>query len=268
MQMYPNLDLYKAYRARLALQDFSRDLPNVTTRTTLHYMNIAINLCDKWDYCIDIGGGSGHYAAAMASRFKEVLLLEPERWPEQEILTTRYKNLRVEHSYIEVYNDTKKADFILLADVYEHIPDIDAFVKKMAAMQGGGGVVYILTPNPLRCGPATESALHHTRKKDGHIKHYTHGEIVALMASAGYGLESAMYEEGPWRQTVKRFIFAISRRDKSWSQKIPYKIMRPLVLLFAKALFFFFDKTVRFSEKRNQNNTLETLAQVLIFKKK
>lgn len=265
--MYPDVNLYKDYRKRLALRDFSWDLPNVTTRTTLHYMNIAINLCDRWDYCIDIGGGSGHYAAAMASRFKEVLLLEPEEWPEQETLTTRYKNLRVEHSYVEAYDDTKKADFILLADVYEHIPGIDDFVKKIAAMQGAGGVVYVLTPNPLRCGPAPESALWHERKKDGHIKHYTHQEITKQMALVGYGLEATFFEEGPWRQTAKRFIFAISRRDKSWSQKTTYKIVRPLVLFFAKALFFFFDKTVFWSEKKQRTDSLTTISQGLVFKK-
>ncbi len=265
--MYPDVNLYQSYRERLVLRDFSQDLPNVTLRTTLRYMNAAINLCEQWDFCVDIGGGSGHYAVAMASRFKEVLLLEPEEWPEQKIFLARYDNLSVENSYIETFRQDKKADFILLADVYEHIPDIKAFVDKIGRMQTVGGVVYVLTPNPLRCGPAPESALWHERKKDGHIKHYTHREITTQMALTGYSLEAIFYEEGPWRQIAKRFIFAISRRDKSWSKKTPYKIVRPVVLFFAKALFFFFDKTVFWSEKRQRANSLTTISQGLVFKK-
>ena len=61
---------------------------------------------------------------------------------------------------------TKKIsfDFVLLMDVFEHISNIESFVGKLATIQKNGGVLYIITPNPIFCGPAEKSELFYTKK--------------------------------------------------------------------------------------------------------
>lgn len=197
--MYPNIDLYSHYQKNRLPSDFSPSYPDVTKRITLTYLNHAINLCENWEQAMDIGGGSGHYASALAAKFKKVTLVELEILPAHDTLSAQYPNIEVVHSYIEEYTETKKVDFILLADVYEHVPDINQFVEKIAALQPVGGALYVMTPNPVRCGPATVSGLYHKivpRSHNGHIKHYTSTEIIDLVCAAGYHLELQVYEIG------------------------------------------------------------------------
>lgn len=265
--MYPLHDLYSIYSERLILTKFSSVLPDVTKKVTLQNMNYAINVCDKWDHCMDIGGGTGHYLAALAGKFKRATLVELETHPEHSDLKNKFKNISIYNEYIEKYTITEKVDFILLADLYEHIPDIETFVKKISDLQNESGVVYIMTPNPVYCGPAPESGLYHKINDHGHIKQYTTIEIVKLMESVGYKLVLKLYEEAPLRQKVKWFLFAISWRDKKWSGSFLYQLIRPIYLITGIIIFNILEKIVYKSEKNARYNELVTMTQDLIFKK-
>ncbi len=267
MRMYPEHDLFKLYKERFITTCFSNSLPDVTKRITLEHMNYAINLADKWDVCMDIGGYTGHYLAPLAAKFKRAILVEAEPLSEQTQYAERYKNFSVIRSYIEKYSSPEKIDFILLADVYEHIPDIKAFVTQLSNMQTIGGVVYIMTPNPVYCGPAPESGLYHTRKKDGHIKQYAEEEIVLLMKEAGYTLVLSIFEEAPFRQKAKRVVFALSRRDKSWQKHWWYIFARPIFLSLALLVNGILDYLTYRSEQAHRHNPYVTMTQDLVFKK-
>ncbi len=267
MRMYPKNDLYQIYKKHLHVSRFSDVLQDVTKKITLEHMNYAINVADKWDHCMDIGGGTGHYLAPLATKFKKATLVEVEDLPEHKQLTKDFTNISIFHEYIEKYQNPEKVDFILLADLFEHIPDIKSFVEKMSSLQNVGGVVYMITPNSLTCGPAPESGLYHTRHPNGHIKQYTGVEIIKLMEAAGYDLIAHLYEETPLRQRTKHFIYALSRRDKKMSNFLIYHAIRPLLLIFALVIFKVLEKMTYASEKRNRHNPLNTLAQDLIFKK-
>lgn len=267
MRMYPIHDLYYIYLDRLVLTKFSKTLPDVTKRITLENMNFAINICDKWERCMDIGGGTGHYLTALAGKFEQAILIEPEKHPEHAELI-KYNNISIFHEYIEKYNSKEKVDFILLADLYEHIPDIKLFIKQLATLQNENGVVYIMTPNPIVCGPATESGLYHTRHTNGHIKQYTKNEIVAIMNTGGYELELELFEEAPLRQKLKKILFALSWRDKKWSQYKIYRVIRPLYIIISHFIFAIIGLFTYGSEKKNRHNCLNTLTQDLVFKKK
>lgn len=265
--MYPKIDLYNIYADRLVENNFSALLPDVTKKRTLENINHAINVSDNWDTCMDIGGGTGHYLAALASKFKQAILVEVEELDEQKTYENKFNNFKVIHSYIEQYKTDKKIDFILLADLYEHIPDIRSFVAQLSDLQEPGGVVYIMTPNPIRCGPAPESGLYHTRHPNGHIKQYTTQEIARLMENYGYTLLFKLYEEAPFRQKVKHFIYALSRRDKMWQKKIWFQLFRPVLLLIALPLLPILEYLVYRSETKHNQNELLNLTQCLVFKK-
>jgi 2-polyprenyl-3-methyl-5-hydroxy-6-metoxy-1,4-benzoquinol methylase len=266
--MYPLHDLYEIYIDRINVHRFSDVLPDVSKKITLEQMNFAINVCDKWDHCMDIGGGTGHYLAALAGKFKRATLVEVETLTEHAELLKRYTNITIFHEYIEKFQADEKVDFILLADLFEHIPDIKTFVTQLASLQEENGVVYIMTPNAIFCGPAPESGLYHTHHPNGHIKQYTTKEVTRLMNSAGYELEQVLFEEAPLRQTLKRILYALSRRDKNWGGNIFYQIIRPIFLIFSFIIFWLIERVIYRSEINNRNNPLSTKTQDLIFKKR
>ena len=264
---YPKLDLYSDYIERLVDDRYSPNIPNVTTKITLEVMSYALNICDNWDTCMDIGGGSGHDITALATRFQKAILVEVADMPEHKIITDRYKNIEVVNSFIENYQTTTKVDFILLADIYEHIKDIDSFVAKVSNLQAKGGVVYIMTPNPVSCGPANESGLFHTIHPNGHIRHYPSGEMIALMKKHGYELMFKVYEERAFRKFAKAIIYGLARRDTAYRSNFLYQIIRPLVLLGNIPLSMLLKKLTYNSEIKNIHNEFGAITQDLAFKK-
>jgi Methyltransferase domain len=265
--MYPEHSLYRMYKERQIEHSASTSFPDITKRATLENMNHAINLCESWDFFLDIGGGTGHYAAGLSGMFKHGEVIEVEDIPEQQELVRRYPNLSVTRTLIESYVGTRKSDFILLADVFEHIQDIRAFVTKLSALQAKDAVIYIMTPNPVFCGPVNESGLHHSRKPYGHVKHYTTGEICSIMKENGYDLQFLTCEEVPLRQTIKRWAKGISRRDKAWSHTLIYRIVHPLVLALLLPVFWIGEIMTYRSEKKARANQFDTMTQNLAFKK-
>jgi hypothetical protein len=267
MKMYPDLDLYKTYKKFMKKPPFSIGFFDYTKRFTLERLNFAINLCDRWGLAIDIGGGNGHYLSALTAKFTQNILVEPYHYETHKNLSQVFSNLVVENKLIEDYKAKELADFILLADVYEHIENIESFVCKINNLQQIGGVVYIITPNALHCGPATESGLHYTRHPLGHQKHYTSREIISCLENAGNQLENLWYEESPLRQFVKRIYFAINRRNQKWNSVLLFKLIKPLLLLTTYIPLRLLGLLVYFSEKKNSYNVFSTLAQDLVFKK-
>lgn len=266
-QAYPDLNLYSKYLKRLVDDSYSASIPNVTTKITLEFMNYAINLCDSWDSCMDIGGGSGHYLNALATKFKKAILVEVSDQPEHKQIKEKYKNIEVNHSFIESYQTKEKFDFILLADIFEHIKDIESFTVKISNLQNKGGVVYIMTPNPITCGPANESGLFHTIHPNGHIRHYPSHEIVSIMEQFGYKLMFKIYEEGTFRKKAKYLIYGIARRDAIYNGNFFYQIIRPLVLTASWLLLFILEKMTYHRELKNIHNEFGTITQDLAFKK-
>ncbi|MFA6158116.1 MAG: class I SAM-dependent methyltransferase [Candidatus Paceibacterota bacterium] len=265
--MYPEHALYERYKETHLDRTSSDTFPDVTKRVTLENMNYAINLCEAWDFFLDIGGGSGHYAAGLAGMFKRGSVIEIDAHPEQQDLVRLRPNVSVVNKFIEECEGTEKADFILLADIFEHIKDVRSFASHLARLQSKGAIVYIMTPNPFFCGPVAESGLHHTLHPNGHISHYTRQEISSVMEEAGYELIFNLYEEGPFRQKAKRVIKGISKRDKKWHTAIAYRIARPLLLAAALPLQSLLARLTYRSEKELRKDEFSTMTQDLAFKK-
>ena|GEM_PF-1562675 len=265
--MYAKNNLYESYDGFRFSEVFSSNIPDVTQRTTLENLNYAINLCETWGTSLDVGGGDGRFLRALSTRFKQNILVEISEKPEHKTILAQHKNISIHHQLIEDYQGKTKIDFILLADVYEHIPAIEPFAQKISSLQDIGGVVYIMTPNPIVCGPADESGLHHTRHPYGHIKHYPTNEICDLMKRNGYELIFLRFEEGPYRQRAKGIIFALSRRDKAWKNNILYSLIRPFVLLLSRMLCAFLDSRTHRAEKKDADHRFSGITQDLAFKK-
>jgi SAM-dependent methyltransferase len=268
--MYQENDLYKHYKERLLDGEFSSFLPDVTTKITLNHMNSAINLCKRWNSSLDIGSGNGHYLAGLSSKFKKNIGVEIDKLPNQKILEEKYKNINFLNIPIENYSGKEKFDFIILMDLFEHIHDIKVFMAHISKLQDKDGILYIVTPNPLFCGPAEESAIYY-KKGDyhGHVDHYTKDEIIAICEHAGYKVEFYVYEETKLRDTLRRYVKGISRRDQKWSKLVSYQLIRPFALFIINNLLFsLIEKICFLKEKNSEKDIFNTRSFVITLKKK
>jgi 2-polyprenyl-3-methyl-5-hydroxy-6-metoxy-1,4-benzoquinol methylase len=268
IDLYPKNDLYDLYYRNWSLAEFSNSIVDTTKKATLEHLGYAINFCEAWEHCLDIGGGNGHYIKTLAQKFhKSAVLVEVQTLPEHATLTAQNPHLTVVHSMIEQYSTTTKFDFILLADLFEHIVDIETFVTKIASMQKTGGVLYIITPNPVTCGPAPESGIYHTRHENGHIKHYTEKEVCRLLAAHGYEHELTTFESTSLNTVTQRIILGLSRRDRRYSKFLLYTLIRPIVLIVAGIIGKIIESITYRNAVTHRFNRLTTSAQNMVFKK-
>jgi SAM-dependent methyltransferase len=231
-------------------------------------MNAAVNCAEKWDTALDIGGASGHYSIPLIHKFRKVTLIELEKHEEQDYLLKKYPNFQFFQAKIEDISIKDTFDFILLADVFEHIPDVQALAQKLAALQNKGGVVYILMPNPLFVGPASEAEIYYERTPYGHQRHYFPDETEKVMREAGYKLVHLSYEEGELRQEVKRIVRGFSRRDKRFSRiKFYDKVIAPVLSFLYTPFLAWAEAVVYKDEWRKRENREATRNIGYIFKK-
>jgi hypothetical protein len=218
---------------------------------------------------MDIGAGDGRYSVPLLYKFKKGYAIEVEKSPGLAEVSRLYPNLHYSKELIQKTRIKEKIDFVLMVDVFEHIPvkDVPGFVKKIDQMQAKGGVVYILTPNAVHCGPASQSGLHHTRLPFGHHKQYVRQEIEQVFSRYRYETIFCAYEDSHARLLVKHFIMIVSMIDNKLSKNTVYRTLSaPMV--FALDLFFhvvsFF---VCWVDRCHQDDVYETRSMVLVLKK-
>jgi hypothetical protein len=270
--MYKNKDLYKLYKKYNNDDRMSRRFPDVTKRSTIEVINNAINLCDKWDNFLDIGASTGHYSTALLHKFRKGTAIEANHNEHLLDLLRVYQNFSVKLGFIQELDFDEKFDFILMADIFEHIPLIDmpSLLEKVSKVQDVGGVLYILTPNPIYCGPASESSIFHNRGKsdhEGHYKHYDRIEINKVMNKYKYEKIFDSYEEGKVKNFFKRYIFSISIRDKRYSRNPIYRVLSPHFIWIIKIFYYFVDVISYYFERKNRYNDFCNISYVGVFKK-
>ncbi|MBU3668624.1 MAG: class I SAM-dependent methyltransferase [Candidatus Taylorbacteria bacterium] len=267
--MYTKNNIFGTYLKNLHEKDFSSDIPDITKKRTLELINVAINCCEDWNTAVDVGGGNGHYSLSLTDKFKNIFLIEPTLHEEHERIQKKHQNYTVIHKLVEETELDSKVDFIMLCDLFEHILHIEEFAQKISDLQDKGGVVYILTPNPLFCGPAIQSEIHNSKIGIyGHERHYFPHEILNIMNPLGYTLIYKAYEELPLRDTVRRVLRGISRRHKKYSMHYLYrKFVGPIFALIFRILSPVIQGLVYQSEYRNRDNQEHAKSVVYIFKK-
>ncbi len=269
MEMYPKNDLYEVYKNNFDDAISLHRPVDVTKKRTLEVMNLAINCCEHWGASLDVGGGTGHYTIPLLHKFKKSVVVEVQNLPDHEFLKNKYSNFEYYNDFIENIDFKEKFDFILLVDIFEHIVDVNSFIKQVSELQNKGGVVYILTPNPLFCGPAEQSDIYYTRHENGHQKHYLADEIIKIMKGCDYEIIYTSYEESLLRQFPREKIQSISRNDKVLSERfyIYRKVISPVVNFVCSLLSPFVESYTYKSEIKHKDNKENTRAVAYIFKK-
>lgn len=270
--MYQSNNLAEMFFKLSKSDRLSYRLPDYTKITTLYYMNRAINCCDNWDNFLDIGAFDGHYSVPLLKKFNTGTAVEIDNNQNLISLKNEFENFT---PIIGTLNNIKaniKFDFILMADIFEHIPlkEIKEFCLHTSNLQDVGGVIYILTPNPIFCGPATKSSLFHginDNKHHGHQKHYLKQEIVNLLSPHNYDLIFSEYEESAFRQFVKKIIYGFSIRDNKFNKSIIYRLISPIFIYPLKFFLYILGSSCHKIELSKSNSKFEMMSQILVFKK-
>ena len=243
--MYQKNNLAEVFFKFSREKRLSSRLPDYTNITTLYYMNRAINCCDQWNNFLDIGASDGHYSIPLLKKFCEGTAVEMDNNQSLVSLKKDYGNFNPIIGTISDIKPGTKFDFILMADVFEHIPldHINDFCLKLSEIQDVGGVIYIMTPNAMFCGPASKSDLFHkinNNEHHGHQKHYLSSEIEKLFLERGYSLLFKVYEESKFRRIIKRIILGFSIRDNKYQKSIIYKTISPIFIYPIKLFLLIF----------------------------
>ena len=269
--MYPKNDLYKVYLTTSQNGRASSRLPDSTSRSTIKMMGVATNCCEKWDSFLDVGAGAGHYSVPLLTRFKKGTAVEATPFPELRELA---KNPRFK-LFTGLFNNitlNEQFDFILLSDVFEHIPvdQTATFVSNLAERQASGGIIYLLTPNPLFCGPAPASEIYFSKTglgHHGHYKHYLPSEIGRIFTAKGYETIWCGYEEGRLRELVRRILYAFSSRDRRFISSRLYRFLSAPFIALLRIFFSVAGRLVEIDEIRIRQNKLATRTLAMILKK-
>ncbi len=269
MKFYPDNDLYKYYKKYADNAWLSLRIQDHTLRRTLEILNRAINCCERWDSFMDIGAGNGRNSATLLHKFKHGYAIEVDPNDALKKIDRENTNLKVLLKPIQEVKITKKIDFILLSDVIEHIPvrDIAGVVRSISGLQERGGVLYILTPNAIFCGPAEKSGIYFKRHKYGHHKQYTRVELVQLFTKYGYKAVFTRYEDSRIRLILKMPMIVLSFLDKKYfSNPVLSFLTAPSVFLIDTfgLLLGLISYT---SEILHQHDDFSTRSVVIVFKK-
>lgn len=279
------MSLYKAYlelwKSGAVCAGFSPRLPDYAARYWLEQLEHVLPQRSQGGF-LDIGAGDGRLSLLLLRRFSvrgtaiEVQINRTAWQPIQD----RYGHFELKEGMLQdVMNHLvgkQTFDFILLAEVFEHIPpnDVKAFLQRLLALLSPQGKIFLTTPNCIAQGPAETSHMWHERQPYGHYKHYTYAELQQILHNAGFVVERLSFEcHGIKRKLYNTFFYPISRLDARLMQTKKLPAVVRWVYRFGSAPFiwgirFYFKGLGRFVyavEKRLSNeknaSTMIVIAQ-------
>ena len=155
----------------------------------------VIDLCDV-RRLLDVGGGSGCFAAAVASKFQHLSVTVAEL-PEVAAITKEYLQALGVKDRVDVINFDMFApdwptgfDAILLSNILHDWNDeqCSAILKNAYSMLPAGGTLYVfeMLLNDLRTGPLSASSFSVTMLRLTHGRQRSSHELLSLCISVGF----------------------------------------------------------------------------------
>lgn len=164
-----------------------------------------------------------------------------------------------------------KIDFVLLSEVFEHIPpkDIAPFLSCLQNIVSTNGKIFLTTPNSIVQGAAENSPRYYKKQKYGHYKHYSLKELKELLSKYNFQVDWYKFESGFFKRNFyNKAFYKTSRLDQKLlnSKKLPYTIRYiyknvslPFILI-TRFVFWLLSKLVYISEhKFNNEKNAETV---------
>lgn len=200
----------------------------------------AIQSYPKNARVLEIGAGEGPVTSYLASRFDEVLALEPaEEFYAK--LEKRFSNQPKVHLLHSLFEDAKiegQFDVIVAAGVLEHVQDAVKFLKKTKSLLKAGGSLVLTVPNAtslhrhigVQLGMLKE--LHELSAQDHFVGHYRYYDSKTLrhdIESAGYsvrqisGIMLKMFPNTEMNELAEEFcdaLFYVGEQLPEWGAEL------------------------------------------------
>ena len=219
------MQLYKTYlnlwKNSTVNAGFSPRLPDYGTKYWLECLQKALPVGARKTF-LDIGAGDGRLSLLLLTAYHpEGAALEVQvnahAWKP---IVDRYNQFSLKTGLLQETMQElvgkQEFDFILLSEVFEHIPpaDVQDFLKNLRPLLSQDGTVFLTTPNRVARGPAETSAEWHEKQPYGHYKHYTHDEMQELLSAAGFKIEWRAFECHSFKKTFyNKWFYPLSRLD-------------------------------------------------------
>lgn len=276
MQLYRTY--LKLWREGDVCAGFSPRLPDYAIRFWLEKLEQAFPLGAKSSF-LDIGAGDGRLSLLLLHTYSPQgmaieVQMNKKAW---EPMINRYSRFEV---YDGLLQDAlaqkiglKKFDFILLSEVFEHIPlgDVKPFLAHLHTVLADHGTIFLTTPNRIVQGEAEKSSMWHEITPYGHHKHYTYDELNELFTSAGFNIVSRNFECHKIKTLFyNKLFYRCSRLDARFLQsaKIPlfikklYRYMSTPMLPLVNFYFWSVAQLIYGIEKKYSNE--KTAATILL----
>jgi 2-polyprenyl-3-methyl-5-hydroxy-6-metoxy-1,4-benzoquinol methylase len=168
-------------------------------RTLMKYKILEIEKFCKGRTMLDIGCGVGTLTKALSSRFEKVVGIDGSRIKIQKAKKNNpASNIEYIYTLFEDYDLLTNFDFIVSANVLEHVDNPDIFLKKIKSLLSPNGRVVMTVPNALgfhkRIGKAMGLIddfyqLTDADVEKGHKRIYDSKMLCNEFVSAGYRID-------------------------------------------------------------------------------
>jgi hypothetical protein len=273
--------LYKKYKNffnnGILSTGFSPRFPDYAEKYKLFLLEHALSYVPK-NCFLDIGAGSGRLSVLLISNyFTKGIALEVV--PDKSIwnyILQQHKSLILMPGLLQemlpiFIKDNIKVDFIILSELFEHIPlkDIDTFIINLTQILSDTGKIYLTTPNSIVQGAAEKSSRWYEKQPYGHHKHYNLKELESLFSNYGFKIDWHSFESSYIkRHLYNKLFYKTSRLDQKLleSKKLPliirkiYKAVSYPIILPIKLFFWILAQLVYWCEQKfNSENNSETI---------
>lgn len=279
--------LYKRYLNLFKQQNivtgFSSRVPDYGVRYSISKLEKAISFSKKNSF-LDVGAGLGRMSVLLASScFKTGYSIEVKvDKPSWKQILEKHKNINLIEGLLQenigVLKSKEKINFVVLSEVFEHIPltDVESFLGSLHEVLDEDGIVFLTTPNLVVQGPAEKSVRWYKKVPFGHHKHYKFDELKDILDKHGFKIIFNSFEGSFFKRNFyNRFYYPFSRLDQKLlvSKKIPkflnnlYKYFSYPFIPIIKGFFWSLAKVVYFYENKfGSEKNSETM--ILVLKKR
>lgn len=267
--------LYKQGRIHTG---FSPRLPDYACGLWLDLLEKVISQ-SKRNRFLDVGAGNGRLTRILAEFFTQGVAVEvatdAPRWNQLQ-QECPHVSLRegLLQDILPALQKEEKFDFVLLSEVFEHIPlpDVDSFLQALSTLITDDGVIFLTTPNFLVQGPAEKSSRWHEIEPYGHYKHYTLQEVTSALSAHGFEVVEHWFECHRFKSKgYSRFYYPLASLDAKLlqSKKLP-RALRVLykwaTMPFVPVLNSFFGSLAWALNRYERTHNNEANAETMILK--
>ena len=259
---------------------FSPRIPDYATQYWLNQLGKASEKTSKNNF-LDIGAGEGRLTVLLAtSGFKKGTAVEIQvnknTW---ERILNKFENVNLKEGLLQkIVNhleNKEKFDFVILSEVFEHIPPIDVpnFLSVLKRVVSDNGKVFLTTPNAKVQGPAEQSHIWYKKFPYGHHKHYGYQELKELLINHGFEVEWHTFECNKIKEKYyNKLFYPAARLDQKllMTKKLPiiirkiYKFCSYPFILITRSTFWILSKFItRYETKYNNENNATTMMLLL-----